>query len=458
MALLRLCATFAVLLATTDAKVKVTPIEKVVSLLEDLKDDIKTEGENEAKAYDKFACFCKDNSKSKSDSIIESQDKIDQMTADIADKSATRDDKISDKKKEQQKVEDRTKELQDETEQFNKDEAAHQINHADLTKAVSSAKKAHEVLSSKKGAFLDIGTKSDVQNCLDLADALGLLEPSKQQAVTSFLQVDPDDPAYKFHSDKILKIIKGLQDDFQDQLNKANEEWEKRETGFKKTKETLEDKIQTAKDEIETLTGDISDLNKDIAKLKDDLIAENSSLKDDSTYLKDLTMRCEEKGRAWDQRTKIRNDEVEALTKALGILKDKAADADEVNKRALLLAKPPTAPVKAAVKAEAAPAKPAAKPAAKSPAKAAAKAAAESGERSSKSLEGQPDGGTSYWDDREVMAWVQATIKMARSSKGQEGYQSHIRTRWQAAQMHISSEMRDNLRHVIEEQCGVSLN
>jgi len=357
MAFLCLCTAFALLLATTEAKSKVTPIEKVTSLLEDLKEDVKTEGENEAKAYNKFACFCKDSTNDKSKNIKENQDKVDQITADIGTKTATREEKITEKEKEQQKVEDDTKKLQEETELYNQDRAAHEINHADLTKAVSSAKKAHEALSSKRGAaFLDVTTKSDIGSCLDLADALGMIETSKRETVASFLQVDPNDPAYKFHSEKILKIVKDLQNDFQEQLTKAGEEWAKRDKSFKETKSTLEGKLKTAKEEIETLKGDISKLGSDIAKLKDDLVETEATLKDDSTYLKDLTVRCEEKARAWDQRSQTRNDELEALTKALGILKDKTANADEVNKRALLLAQPPAphamAPVKTKVAAK----------------------------------------------------------------------------------------------------------
>jgi chromosome segregation ATPase len=46
-------------------------------------------------------------------------------------------------------------------------------------------------------------------------------------------------------------------------------------------------------------------------------------LNDDNTYLKDLTGQCELKAREWDQRSKTRNDELEALGKAIGIISGK---------------------------------------------------------------------------------------------------------------------------------------
>jgi len=109
----------------------------------------------------------------------------------------------------------------------------------------------------------------------------------------------------------------------------------------------MEAKITTAKGEVKKLTGEISKLKGEIAKLNETLTETEATLKDDSAYLSDLTARCEEKGKAWDQRSKMRSDEVEALTKALGII-NKNKDLDAVNKRALLVAKAPAVVVVAA--------------------------------------------------------------------------------------------------------------
>jgi hypothetical protein len=333
----RLCSAFAVLLATAHA---VTPIEKVTSLLEDLQKDIENEGKEEATGYEKFSCFCKDKTEKKSKSIEEAQDKVDSLNADIGKKTATRKDKIEEKEKEMQKLEETERKLQEAKEQYQKDKATYEATNADLTKAVNSAKRAHKVLSEsdKSAAFLDLGTKSDVQNCLDLAEALNLISADKHEDATSFLQVDPSDPAYKFHSDKILKIIKDLQGDFEDERKKVRDEWKKTDEAFKQEKKDMEDMIDTSEKKIKKLTGEIGKLKSQIAKLNEDLVSTTADLEDDSVYLKDLTVRCEEKANAWDARTVTRHEEVEAIKKALKILTgDKVKDADKTNKRALLI-------------------------------------------------------------------------------------------------------------------------
>jgi len=369
MAVMRLVASLGLLVAAQ----AVTPMEKVLTLLGDLKKDIEAEGKAEAATYDKFSCFCKDATTKKSKSITDGQDKIDTTTADIGSKTATQKEKITKKGEEQQKLEDTDKKLQETTAVYLKDKSAYENTNADLTKAVNSAKRAHKALtdSGKAAAFVDLGVKDDVRNCVDIAMALGMVQDKANEIATVFLAVDPNDPGYKFHSDKILKIIQDLQNDFQTEKDEVNTEWKKTDKAYKAEKTDLEGKIDTAKKNIKTLTGAIDKLKSEIAQLKSDLISAEDNLKDDSAYLKDLTVRCEANAQAWDQRTKTRNGEVTALTKALDILNKKAKGADaKVNKRALLMHvdKPAAPAAKVPVKAPV-------KTTAKAPVKAAVKSA-----------------------------------------------------------------------------------
>merc|ERR1719163_1310799 len=69
-----LCCSFA-------SAADVSPVEKVITLLEDLKTESEEAGKKEASTYDTFACFCKDTTMSKSDAIKTEQDNIDEFAA-----------------------------------------------------------------------------------------------------------------------------------------------------------------------------------------------------------------------------------------------------------------------------------------------------------------------------------------------------------------------------------------
>merc|ERR1740127_332983 len=65
-------------------KEKVTPVEKVIELLVKLEGEVQAEGKEEAAAYDKFACFCKEQADEKLYAIEKSE-----LNGQIADLSKT---------------------------------------------------------------------------------------------------------------------------------------------------------------------------------------------------------------------------------------------------------------------------------------------------------------------------------------------------------------------------------
>merc|ERR1719424_218295 len=70
-----------ILASALASNVEVSPVEKVITLLEDLKTESEDAGKKEASTYDAFACFCKDTTVDKSDAIKSEQDNIDEFAA-----------------------------------------------------------------------------------------------------------------------------------------------------------------------------------------------------------------------------------------------------------------------------------------------------------------------------------------------------------------------------------------
>jgi len=351
---------------------KATPVEMVVKLLKDLVSKTKAEGIAEATTYDKFACFCKSKTTAKSTSITTQQDEVDTQVALINAKVTEKNGKEDDKKKAEGVIEQKQADLKKATIQFNKDQATWTAKEANLNQAITSAESAHTSLSNSKPAFLQTD-KSDVRNMLDLAEAMDIIPSSSSEATTAFLQVDPKDPAFKFHSQKILDIIKKLKDDFTAERTQATNSWTQTSDAYTAEKKSLEGTIKDKKASVSDLIGTIAGLKGDIATAKMALQSAKDTLREDSKYLAELTTRCQDQGQAWDQRTKARHGEIQALNKALAILssKDVAGNAQAAaSKRAALAAMKQSvapAPKKAAAVAVAVKAPEAAKVVVKTP-------------------------------------------------------------------------------------------
>jgi len=318
----------------------VTPVEKVIELLTKLKDEVETGGMEEAKTYDKFACFCKDKSTSLSDTVTKSQDKIEGVSATLAEKTATRVDKRTDLKDAMAKQEELEGELKETKARCAKEKEEYEVASEDISKGIAALVNAIKVLKTSKSSKSELLTvKATVKKSLAVADALKIImDGPKWAAAASFLQarVDPDDPEYKFHSQGIISIMEKLEKEFREKKSEQDADWAKTKRSCDETIKDLDSQISSTKDNISKLETEIQTLSKNIAQARGSLVEEEASLKDSQLYMNDLTALCEKRAQEWDQRTVMRSNEITTLTKALKILQGKVSDTDEVNERALV--------------------------------------------------------------------------------------------------------------------------
>jgi len=328
------------------AAVEVTPVEKVINLVAGLKKEVEDEGKAEASAYESFACFCKDTSNKKSDSVKKGNDNINMLSADIADKTQEKKDdstELGERKANQEKL---SRELDETNVRCAKEKAEYEAENADLSKAISSLNSAIKAMKTTGGASL-IAIQSVVKTLSTVKTS-----SNAQKLVASLLQqkVDPSDPEYGYHSGDIVSLCEDLLGDFKGNKKDLDTEWSKTDTACKATKASLKKEMKSNKSAMGKLDQKIERLAKEIAEHREDLVEAEGDLKDDELYLKDLTQRCEDRANDYDQRSAQRGDELNALTQALNILSGDVKGADEdANQRAALL-EVKKAPVVAATK------------------------------------------------------------------------------------------------------------
>jgi len=318
----------------------VTPVEEVITLLENLESSLQSEGQSEATTYEEFACFCQNSTGLKSDSITSGQSNIEGLSAKIqleTEEKTTKQAELADRQAQQAAM---AAELAAEKEAYAKEKAEYQAEAAELSQAIEGLNQAIAAMEkSKPASFLSV--RPSVSKTLDLAEMMGFIAPGsqRQKAVADFLQakVDPADPVYKFHSDNIIKVMKDVLAEFTAKKAEVDDEFEKRTTVHDEKVASLTQHMSTNSGAMSALSIDIDSLSSSIATARDDLVSAEALLKDDQLYLKDLTERCEVRAKEWDQRSQMRADELEAIAQALQILKSDVSAMDEsANERALL--------------------------------------------------------------------------------------------------------------------------
>jgi len=352
MALFRFAICSALLAGAMANSLEVKPIEKVISLIEDMVKEVESDGKNEAATYAKFSCFCKRETGSKSDDAIASEDDIRDFSADIKQETAKKEEdqlELSERKTKQEQL---SADLQAEKARYAKEEAKYDAEAADMNKAISSLKGAIKAMASTGGEAALISVRQGVQETLKLAEAMNMIPAPKHKVVSAFLQgakATPDKEAYDYHSQGIIDVMKDLLKDFTDAKKDLDDEWEKTEKGCKEMIASLEGKMKSNKFAMEQLDKSIERLIKSIAGNRVKLVDEEAALKDTELFLKDLTARCEARANDFDQRSQMRDDELTALNSALKILTEKVKSADaEANERAALLQRRHRAPKKVA--------------------------------------------------------------------------------------------------------------
>jgi len=307
---------------------KMAAVDKVISMLEDLQLQVLAEGEQEAKTYNKFACFCKTTQKDKTEAIKTGRDEKASLSAEITKLSDERDEldkKIALLAEEIKEAEKRMKEATVESDKALKE---YEVNNADLEAALYALTEAIKVLKSSQTPTLvqlqAIG--KTLQQAALMADALGLGGKAVQKAMTVLLQqADADVPVemedYKFHSTGIIETLEKLLDDFRKTKADVDADEVKRVAEYDALMQKEHDLVKAKTLAMKEAKKNREQKIEDIGTASQELTTVSATLLDDMEYLDELNTICSDKAKTWDQRTKLRANELTAITQATGIIK-----------------------------------------------------------------------------------------------------------------------------------------
>merc|ERR1719163_1871148 len=153
----------------------------------------------------------------------------------------------------------------------------------------------------------------------DLVDKL--VTPSQRKAVTAFIQAPSDffdaestfKQSYAPQSGAIFGILKQMKETFESNLASSQKEEMQSQQAYDDLKAAKEAEIQAGTDQSDTKT-------QKLAESKQDLDDTRMSLDADQAFLLNLKETCQMTDQEFEERTKTRQEEIQAVSQALAIL------------------------------------------------------------------------------------------------------------------------------------------
>jgi len=319
------------------ATAKNRPVSKVITLLKDMLKQLEKEAEEDEEIYDKMACWCETNDKEKTKAIADAEAKIEDLTTKIEELTAGSSRLGAEIKNLEKEVAQNQEALDKATAIREKQLAEFNAEEKDLLESISALKAAIVVLSKHHGGALAqlprsrmLSVAATLQHQLQLHAALlqGVLTPSEKKLAAAFAQAPEDyfdakptfKQSYAPQSGEIFGILKQMKATFEENLSQSQKEEMANQKAYEDLKAAKEDEIAAGQAQIDTKTEELATAEANLAQAKEDIEDTRNSLAADEQFLMMLKEKCSMTDKEWEERQKTRQQEMEAVSKALAIL------------------------------------------------------------------------------------------------------------------------------------------
>jgi len=326
---------------TLDSSTKNRPVAKVINVLNDMLKQLEKESSEDEELYETMTCWCETNDREKTKAIADAEAKIEDLGVKIEEltaKSGKLGVEIKNLEKEVAKnqaaldkaTEIRMKELSE----FNDEEK-------DLLGSISALKSALEVLGKHNGAsmlqlprqHLAVLAKSVDSAMNKHQDMLtGVFTKTEKKAMTAFIQnaaqqQPSSDGSYAPASGQIFGILQQMKETFETNLSDSQKMEMNKQGAYDQVKKAKSDEIQAGQNQIDKKTEELAHTDEANAQAKQDLKDTTATLAEDEKFLMMLKELCAKVDAQYEARTKERNMEMQACSKALAVLtSDEAHD------------------------------------------------------------------------------------------------------------------------------------
>jgi len=279
---------------------------------------VEEEGAKEKKLFEKFMCYCKNGLGDLRQTIDAAESKVPKVTSALAEAEALKDQLEKDigelkggSVEAKAAIAKATGIRDKEAAAFAKDSSDKKTNIAALKKAVAA------IEAGMAGKFLQTSTEN-VATLQQLVINMDMSSTDRDM-LTSFLS---QGSGYAPASGEILGIMKQMLETMEKELNEITVAEEKAVKDFEALIAAKEKELNANTGALETKIERAAEVGLEIVEMKEDLDDTSKALVEDKKFLAELEKDCGTKEGDWNERCKIRAEELLAIGDTIKILND----------------------------------------------------------------------------------------------------------------------------------------
>merc|ERR1719353_2346690 len=329
-------ARLAIFFLTAVSATGVSPVAKVIELLDELTGKVKGDLAAEETMMEEYTKWCDSESNEKSDAITSHNRTIGDLEAEIADASARISELGTEVEELAGKISGAESELSEATKLREDEKASFAASESELVDTVDGLERALVVLKRGQTSFLQSRDKEAIQkmtmslskiieanwvNAKDKASVQALLQARSADSDEDLsLQPQASTAAYEGHGGGILDTLSDMKDKAESTLSDARKAEMEANHEYEMLKQNLETQISTMKKRMSAVTTEKSGLEDAKASAEEELASTKKTLADDEKYLEELKQSCSMKAQEWETRQKDAAGELAAIAKAKEVL------------------------------------------------------------------------------------------------------------------------------------------
>jgi len=327
-------------------EVKVYPASKVVTLLKDMQKELEKEAEEDEEIYEKMSCWCKTNDGEKTQAVADAQARVAQLET-VIEESTARSARLGieikgheeDLAKSQKSLDEETAIREKQAAEFNGEEKLMLQNIRALDQAIAVLSKHHGAASA---SLIDSG---EVAQALRLARSLmqshemmllDAISPEQRRLIMALPQLGSrEEPgpgtgyyghqptfkqAYVPASSEVFGILKQMKETFEANLSETQKDALKDARAFEELKSAKEAEIQATTQALQQKKVQLAETDEKHAQATQDIEDTKASLSSDQQFLLNLQESCAMTDQEWEERQKMRQEELTAVAQAISVL------------------------------------------------------------------------------------------------------------------------------------------